>query len=59
VKPQNHIALVGHRWTKPPERHDVFWYAFCSSCSWREDTVTPEHAKLLATKHHRTMRGKP
>jgi hypothetical protein len=50
---------VGHRWTKQPERHDVFWYAFCSSCSWREDTVTPEHAKLLATKHHRTMRGKP
>jgi hypothetical protein len=46
-----HETYVNPRWIKQP--HDCQFYAACTSCDWREDTVTYEQALFLAARHKR------
>jgi hypothetical protein len=50
----DHNVYVNPRWIKSP--HDCQNVAGCTTCGWREETVTVEHAKLLAVKHIRENR---
>lgn len=52
-----HYVSVDPRWLENP--HDVQHVASCSTCGWREETVTVEHAKFLAVQHIRRMREQP
>jgi hypothetical protein len=40
-----------------PEPHDYHHVVICTTCGYREETVTVEYAKLLAVKHIRDSRA--
>ena len=51
MKHSEHAVYVNPRWLT--DSHDVQHVAGCTSCGWREETVTVEHAKVLAIRHAR------
>jgi hypothetical protein len=52
---REHTVYVNPRMLIKP--FDCQHVAGCTTCDWREETVTVEHAKLLAVKHLRETRN--
>lgn len=44
-----HAVYINPRWLENP--HDHQHIVGCTACRWRQETVTLEHAQLLAAKH--------